>query len=124
MLKRKLLVACLAVVVGCATVRPVFDAFKECTSPLICDLGEKIRPEAEKVLVCGVATNAVPACVLSGLHELAKSVGKNGPAAVNCLVEKLSKLRGAAPGSEGDLQQRNAALYVDYLKTRGEQAAE
>lgn len=108
--------------VGCAHVGDVVSAIEDCTDPLICDLGDKVKPTALAVLTCsGLAPEALPACALEGLGALATVIGKDGPAVVDCLMHRLASSRAALPGAVGDeaLVARRAAAYVGMRKNRG-----
>jgi hypothetical protein len=107
---------------SCAHVGPVVDAIEDCADPLICDLGDKVKPTALAVLTCsGLSPEALPACAIEGLGALATVIGKDGPAVVDCLMHRLATSRAVAPEAVGGeaLVARRAAAYVSMRRTRG-----
>lgn len=75
---------------SCAHVGPVVDEFTDCAEPHVKDGVAKAWPAAVAILSCAESSPlALPACAEAGLFAFGASLGPNGMAIVDCLVDAI-----------------------------------
>lgn len=101
----------LAIILGCATVGPVWDAGKVCVTEAAKNSVQTVLPKLYDVLACSIASGgqAIPACALAGVEQVAAEFGED---VLLCALAEISNRKGA-PGSERDVVAKRAKAVLE-----------